>query len=84
MASENRLLARWQENWRETCLRELSNVEDELARREQQRPRTPFLKRQYIMRTSVPILERSDPPQPLRTGTVRSCCAPCSRRLSLP
>ena len=40
MALENRLLARWRENWRETCLRELCNVEDELARGEQQRPRT--------------------------------------------
>ena len=40
MESENRLLARWRENFRETCLHELSNVEDELARREQLRPRT--------------------------------------------
>ncbi len=45
MVSENRLLARWRDNWRETCLRELSNVEDELARREQQRPRTLILEK---------------------------------------
>ena len=37
---ENRLVARGLENEWETCLRELSNAEAELARREQQRPRT--------------------------------------------
>ena len=37
---ENRLVARGLENEWETCLRELSNAEAELARRQQQRPRT--------------------------------------------
>ena len=37
---ENRLVARGLESEWETCLRELSNAEAELARREQQRPRT--------------------------------------------
>ena len=37
---ENRLVARGLESEWETCLRELSNAEAELARRQQQRPRT--------------------------------------------
>ena len=55
---ENRLVARGLETEWEKRLRDLANAEAELARREQQRPRTLTLKQRETMATLGDDLER--------------------------